>query len=614
MGLIKNFKRDFAQAVNELLPEEDQSAKKDKRKKDKKEKKKKEQSPARPYEGQYNTSADADDLQGETEELAVSDPQENSGVKAENIVSDDRFEQSISANEKATGDIYSGTERTLGGVNEVFDDVEYPIDDGVKESPNVSTAVSEAILKEEAEEAMQKLRRRAEDDGIITDAELDALPDDPAYDYDENLDSDESVTADTLSGSKIADDDELYKYSDSELSEVQEVASIIDEYNPEDYEESEETSEDKSGEVAVEVIKPEKDASDDYAASEEASGVDAGDASVDSDETGISDDISDVEAADISENTEASEEPDNISEESSVNDEESSVEEVSDVETGDASEGTESSEEKNVADRGSVIYIGPNVAIDDENTSEDETIDEEIDKVKSISEGDEDRVAETENEVVENIKEEINDNVSADAPIAAEELAGSITDATTYITSGTTIKGDIETDGSLDLIGTVKGKVTCAGKLIVGGTIRGTVNAGEIYASQAKIRGEVVSEGSIKIGVGSVIEGNVKASSAVIAGAVKGDIDVDGPAIIDSTAIVVGNVKTRSVQVNTGAVIQGFCSQGYAEVDIDNIFTKDEDDSAEVNDSTEAEDNNYNASEKKNNQQKNYNSKNNKRK
>ena len=101
MGLIKNFKRDFAQAVNELLPEEDQSEKKDKRKKDKKEKKKKEQSPARPYEGQYNTSADADDLQGETEELAVSDPQENSGVKDENIVSDDRVEQSISANEQS---------------------------------------------------------------------------------------------------------------------------------------------------------------------------------------------------------------------------------------------------------------------------------------------------------------------------------------------------------------------------------------------------------------------------------------------------------------------------------------------------------------------------------
>ena len=444
MGLIKNFKRDFAQAVNELLPEEDQSEKKDKRKKDKKEKKKKEQSPARPYEGQYNTSADADDLQGETEELAVSDPQENSGVKDENIVSDDRVEQSISANEKASGDIYSGTERTLGGVNEVFDDVEYPIDDGVKESPNVDTAVSEAILKEEAEEAMQKLRRRAEDDGIITDAELDALPDDPAYDYDENLDSDESVIADTLSGSKIADDDELYKYSDSELSEVQEVASIIDEYSPEDYEESEEASEDKSGEVEVEVIKPEKDASDDYAASEESS-VNDEESSVDEAsyaEAGdaTSDDTSDVEAADISENTEASEEPDNISEESSVNDEESSVEEVSDVETGDASEGTESSEEKNVADRGSVIYIGPNVDIDDENTSEDETIDEEIDKVKSISEGDEDRVAETENEVVENIKEEINDNISADAPIDAEELAGSITDATTYITSGTTIK------------------------------------------------------------------------------------------------------------------------------------------------------------------------------
>lgn len=43
-----------------------------------------------------------------------------------------------------------------------------------------------------------------------------------------------------------------------------------------------------------------------------------------------------------------------------------------------------------------------------------------------------------------------------------------------------------------------------------------------------RIEGEVVSTGTIKIGLGSVIIGNVTSTSAVIAGALKGDIDVQG--------------------------------------------------------------------------------------
>jgi len=51
----------------------------------------------------------------------------------------------------------------------------------------------------------------------------------------------------------------------------------------------------------------------------------------------------------------------------------------------------------------------------------------------------------------------------------------------------------------------------------------------------------------------------------VIAGAVKGDIDVHGPVILDSSAIIMGNIKSKSVQINNGALIEGMCSQCYAD-------------------------------------------------
>ena len=172
----------------------------------------------------------------------------------------------------------------------------------------------------------------------------------------------------------------------------------------------------------------------------------------------------------------------------------------------------------------------------------------------------------------EDVEEEEKDMSDVTAVSQENEVDGMMTDDTTYITKNTKIKGDIETEGGVDLIGAVEGNLTCIGKLIVGGTIKGNVNAGEVYANGAKIEGEITSDGSVKIGVGSVVVGNVVATSAVVAGAVNGDIDVKGPVIVDSTAVIMGNIKSRSVQINNGAVIEGFCSQCYSEIDVKSFF------------------------------------------
>jgi cytoskeletal protein CcmA (bactofilin family) len=171
---------------------------------------------------------------------------------------------------------------------------------------------------------------------------------------------------------------------------------------------------------------------------------------------------------------------------------------------------------------------------------------------------------------------------------AHEETAAKIDDIlevdTTYITKNTVIRGNIKTDGSVDVLGTVKGTVSCGGKLIIGGFIKGDVDAGDVYANAAKVDGKIVAEGSVKIGVGSVVMGDVVSTSAVISGAVNGDIDVHGPVIVDSTAVVMGNIKSRSVQINNGAVIEGFCSQCYSEIDVKSFFDmeiEDDDDDDE---------------------------------
>lgn len=144
---------------------------------------------------------------------------------------------------------------------------------------------------------------------------------------------------------------------------------------------------------------------------------------------------------------------------------------------------------------------------------------------------------------------------------------------TAVITAGMSIVGDITSSGNMDLIGSINGNIEIQGKLNVTGSINGNSSAAEIYAESAQINGEVKSKGSVKIGQSSVVIGNIYATSAVIAGAVKGDIDVHGPVILDTSAIVMGNIKSKSVQINNGAVIEGMCSQCYAEVSPTSFFS-----------------------------------------
>ena len=163
--------------------------------------------------------------------------------------------------------------------------------------------------------------------------------------------------------------------------------------------------------------------------------------------------------------------------------------------------------------------------------------------------------------------EELREDFTNSTYKGADEMeTGNFSEETSVITGGMVVNGDIESEGSLDLVGKVNGDVTVKGKLNVTGHIVGNSEAKEVFAENAKITGNVTSESSVKIGAGTVIVGNISAFSAAIAGAVKGDIDVHGPVILDSTAIVMGNIRSKSVQINNGAALEGVCSQAYAEV------------------------------------------------
>ncbi len=128
------------------------------------------------------------------------------------------------------------------------------------------------------------------------------------------------------------------------------------------------------------------------------------------------------------------------------------------------------------------------------------------------------------------------------------------------ITDSMTIRGDVICDGNIEMRGKIMGNMVIHGKISVGGCIDGDLSAREIYMESAQINGEVKSEGNIKIEANSVIIGNVHAENIVNAGAVKGDLTVNGAVVLDTSAIVMGDIHSESLQINSGAVMEGVCS------------------------------------------------------
>ena len=115
----------------------------------------------------------------------------------------------------------------------------------------------------------------------------------------------------------------------------------------------------------------------------------------------------------------------------------------------------------------------------------------------------------------------------------------------TIITKSTIIAGNISTDDDLIIDGSVCGDVDCKGELTISGEVAGNAIAASINIKTSKFEGDVRSDGRIEINEGTVVLGNIYGDSAIVAGAVKGEIIVANEAKLEPTAIVKGNIRAK---------------------------------------------------------------------
>lgn len=104
------------------------------------------------------------------------------------------------------------------------------------------------------------------------------------------------------------------------------------------------------------------------------------------------------------------------------------------------------------------------------------------------------------------------------------------TTAINAIGQGSTIKGDIITEGDLRVDGTLSGKINTKGLLVLGEK--------------------------------GLVEGEVTCQNALIAGTVKAKIQVSELLSLKSTANLQGDIITNKLSIEPGANFTGSCSMG----------------------------------------------------
>lgn len=110
-------------------------------------------------------------------------------------------------------------------------------------------------------------------------------------------------------------------------------------------------------------------------------------------------------------------------------------------------------------------------------------------------------------------------------------LATMASDATTLISQGTELSGDISFSGTLEILGTVKGN---------------------IVSEQTDARVRVLNGGSV--------EGDIKAAIIEVNGSIKGNIYALDRLCLEPNCTVSGNIHYSNMEMRTGAQLIGSCN------------------------------------------------------
>ena len=92
-----------------------------------------------------------------------------------------------------------------------------------------------------------------------------------------------------------------------------------------------------------------------------------------------------------------------------------------------------------------------------------------------------------------------------------------------------------------------------------GSFVSGDIKINGFIRIDGDIKGKIESSSNIIIGERAKIQGNITASSIVVGGIVLGDITAPKGIKLLSNSVVIGDIMTKSLQIEEDAIFNGHC-------------------------------------------------------
>jgi cytoskeletal protein CcmA (bactofilin family) len=133
---------------------------------------------------------------------------------------------------------------------------------------------------------------------------------------------------------------------------------------------------------------------------------------------------------------------------------------------------------------------------------------------------------------------------------------------TTVVSRKSRIEGNVYSEGHLNVSGFVDGNIAAKGNVSAAGIINGDLNCNALVFEFGEINGEVSAVSNVTIGENAIVNGNLYAKNLNAAGKVMGRLVVTEHAHFQSTAVISGDIKSKTISADQGAVLDGRANIG----------------------------------------------------
>lgn len=146
----------------------------------------------------------------------------------------------------------------------------------------------------------------------------------------------------------------------------------------------------------------------------------------------------------------------------------------------------------------------------------------------------------------------------------------------TVISRTMVIVGEIDSTGDIDIYGDVKGTVKTEGDVKATGKIVGDMAGNSFTLNGCTIQGNITAQGSVTIGLNTMVVGDIIAENIKLNGKVKGNLAIARMSEFLENALLVGDVHSQTISMNQGAKLHGnvrvALDNSQSEKEFDSIF------------------------------------------